>query len=126
MRFSMPHFSFFLVSDGRRLLRLRRIVTSFLPEGCSDVLPKWYLSQRIGGGMYKRGPKTVKRKMWAALTFEIGFPLLAMVVGGSRSVNAAPLPGAGVRALPAFARKYGMPCSSCHQAWPMLSPFGQS
>src|ERR1700686_1459269 len=29
-------------------------------------------------------------------------------------------------ALPAFARKYGMPCSSCHQAWPMLSPFGQA
>ena len=30
-----------------------------------------------------------------------------------------------VSALPAFARKYGMPCSSCHEAWPMLSPFGQ-
>jgi hypothetical protein len=28
-------------------------------------------------------------------------------------------------ALPAFARKYGMPCSACHLAWPMLSPFGQ-
>jgi hypothetical protein len=29
-------------------------------------------------------------------------------------------------ALPAFARKYGLPCSSCHEAWPMLSPFGQA
>src|SRR6202166_4173154 len=28
-------------------------------------------------------------------------------------------------ALPAFARKYGMPCSSCHDSWPRLSPFGQ-
>src|SRR6202049_1773488 len=28
-------------------------------------------------------------------------------------------------ALPAFARKYGMPCSACHEAWPKLSPFGQ-
>ncbi len=28
-------------------------------------------------------------------------------------------------AIPAFARKYGLPCSACHQAWPMLSPFGQ-
>ncbi len=28
-------------------------------------------------------------------------------------------------ALPAFARKYGMPCSACHTGWPMLSPFGQ-
>ena len=27
--------------------------------------------------------------------------------------------------IPAFARKYGLPCSACHQAWPMLSPFGQ-
>jgi hypothetical protein len=30
-----------------------------------------------------------------------------------------------VHAIPAFARKYGMPCSSCHEAWPKLSPFGQ-
>jgi hypothetical protein len=29
------------------------------------------------------------------------------------------------KAIPAFARKYGMPCSSCHEAWPKLSPFGQ-
>ena len=29
------------------------------------------------------------------------------------------------QAIPAFARKYGLPCSACHQAWPMLSPFGQ-
>ena len=28
-------------------------------------------------------------------------------------------------AIPAFARKYGLPCSSCHEAWPKLSPFGQ-
>jgi hypothetical protein len=28
-------------------------------------------------------------------------------------------------ALPAFARKYGMPCSACHEVWPKLSPFGQ-
>src|SRR5260370_7743945 len=28
-------------------------------------------------------------------------------------------------AFPAFARKYGLPCSSCHEGWPKLSPFGQ-
>src|SRR5258706_15811179 len=28
-------------------------------------------------------------------------------------------------AFPAFARKYGLPCSSCHEVWPKLSPFGQ-
>jgi len=28
--------------------------------------------------------------------------------------------------IPAFARKYGLPCSACHQAWPMLNNFGQN
>src|SRR6516225_9806252 len=29
-------------------------------------------------------------------------------------------------AIPAFARKYGLPCSACHRAWPMLNNFGQT
>jgi hypothetical protein len=29
------------------------------------------------------------------------------------------------RALPAFARKYGLRCSACHENWPMLNYFGQ-
>src|SRR4030088_759571 len=29
------------------------------------------------------------------------------------------------RAIPAFARKCGMPCSACHEAWPKLNNFGQ-
>src|SRR5690242_13244494 len=28
--------------------------------------------------------------------------------------------------IPAFARKYGLPCSACHEAWPMLNVFGQT
>lgn len=28
-------------------------------------------------------------------------------------------------AIPAFARKYGLPCSACHEAWPRLNNFGQ-
>ena len=28
-------------------------------------------------------------------------------------------------ALPAFARKYGLRCSACHESWPMLNCFGQ-
>jgi hypothetical protein len=32
---------------------------------------------------------------------------------------------ASVRAIPAFARKYGLPCSACHTAWPELNNFGQ-
>jgi hypothetical protein len=39
--------------------------------------------------------------------------------------SAAPIPKGQVYAIPAFARKYSMPCSSCHEAWPKLSPFGQ-
>jgi hypothetical protein len=30
-----------------------------------------------------------------------------------------------VAAIPAFARKYGLPCSACHTAWPELNAFGQ-
>ena len=29
------------------------------------------------------------------------------------------------KALPAFARKYGLRCSACHESWPMLNYFGQ-
>src|SRR5437588_9740612 len=50
------------------------------------------------------------RSVWAAI-------LLAFVVVGSLR-NAA--------AIPAFARKYGLPCSACHEAWPKLNAFGQT
>ena len=52
--------------------------------------------------------------------------VLTILLADTRPVSALPVPGSAVRAIPAFARKYGMPCSSCHQAWPMLSPFGQA
>ena len=29
-------------------------------------------------------------------------------------------------AIPAFARKYGLPCSACHIGWPILNNFGLS
>jgi hypothetical protein len=29
------------------------------------------------------------------------------------------------RAIPAFARKYNLPCSACHTVWPQLNNFGQ-
>ena len=29
-------------------------------------------------------------------------------------------------AIPAFARKYGMRCSACHEAWPLLNDFGRA
>jgi hypothetical protein len=36
-------------------------------------------------------------------------------------LSASPQAGA----LPAFARKYGLRCSACHESWPMLNYFGQ-
>ena len=30
-----------------------------------------------------------------------------------------------VYGIPAFARKYGLRCSACHEAWPKLNNFGQ-
>jgi len=42
--------------------------------------------------------------------------LLAVVFGSVRPALA----------IPAFARKYGLPCSACHAAWPVLNNFGQT
>ena len=52
--------------------------------------------------------------------------VLAALPAASRPASALPIRPAGVHPIPAFARKYGMPCSSCHEAWPKLSPFGQA
>ena len=41
--------------------------------------------------------------------------LIFLILSGSQSANA----------LPAFARKYGLRCSACHESWPMLNYFGQ-
>src|SRR6202521_3130212 len=43
------------------------------------------------------------------------FALFFFLLGASRSASA----------LPAFARKYGLRCSACHESWPMLNYFGQ-
>src|ERR1700675_487684 len=43
------------------------------------------------------------------------FALVFLILGASQSASA----------LPAFARKYGLRCSACHESWPMLSYFGQ-
>jgi hypothetical protein len=50
-------------------------------------------------------------------------PLFVIALMSGNVAKAAPV--VNVRAIPAFARKYGMPCSSCHEAWPKFSPFGQ-
>jgi hypothetical protein len=70
---------------------------------------------------------SLKRRMrWLGLSLlSIGL-LITILLPENRPVHAAPLGTLKIRPLPAFARKYGMPCSSCHLGWPMLSPFGQA
>jgi len=51
----------------------------------------------------------------AAVLFVIYFLCVLFLVGFAQEA----------RAIPAFARKYGLPCSACHEAWPKLNSFGQ-
>jgi hypothetical protein len=43
------------------------------------------------------------------------FALFFLILGASQQASA----------IPAFARKYGLRCSACHESWPMLNYFGQ-
>jgi len=59
------------------------------------------------------------------LTFVI--LIVAMVLADSQPAYTLPLHAvSNVRAIPAFARKYGLPCSACHTAWPELNNFGMT
>jgi hypothetical protein len=77
--------------------------------------------------MHEWAPHLAMRRIsWVASTFCLVFLILTIVLADSPPATALPLFKANVYAIPAFARKYGMPCSSCHEAWPKLSPFGQN
>src|ERR1700675_2056342 len=54
-------------------------------------------------------PQRIKSVLAAA------FALIFLILSASQSASA----------LPAFARKYGLRCSACHESWPMLNYFGQ-
>jgi len=45
----------------------------------------------------------------------VAFALVFLILGSGQSASG----------LPAFARKYGLRCSACHESWPMLNYFGQ-
>src|ERR1700756_1329905 len=53
-------------------------------------------------GLYKK----IRRQLFSAVILVAGIP--------------------AAHGIPAFARKYGLPCSACHEAWPMLNNFGQT
>jgi hypothetical protein len=58
--------------------------------------------------LYKLAP-------WGKHFLAAALALVFLILIGSQNANA----------LPAFARKYGLRCSACHESWPMLNYFGQ-
>jgi hypothetical protein len=50
----------------------------------------------------------------ASSALAAAFALIFLFLGASQSASA----------LPAFARKYGLRCSACHESWPQLNNFG--
>ncbi len=62
------------------------------------------------------------RNSWVRPFVTCAILMLATVIGDCRTASA--LPTGKVMAIPAFARKYGLPCSACHTAWPELNNFG--
>ncbi len=79
-------------------------------------MPKW-ISGRCWG---TNGCS--KRSMIGVILVLASLSVLLVCDSGS----AHRLPLQHVRAIPAFARKYSLPCSACHTAWPELNNFGQT
>jgi len=55
------------------------------------------------------------KSLWVRHCLTAALVVVFLILSGSPSANA----------LPAFARKYGLRCSACHESWPMLNYFGQ-
>jgi hypothetical protein len=74
-----------------------------------------------------RSLKGMRVVRWSLINLALVGGLLcwAMALREIPTAHAAPLTGVHIRAIPAFARKYGLPCSACHTAWPELNNFGQ-
>jgi hypothetical protein len=73
---------------------------------------------RLGFGADKAGSNNGHSAAIFAFGGSTFFVLLVVAVG----VVLGPKP---VSALPSFARQTGQPCSTCHSAFPQLTPFGR-
>ncbi len=62
---------------------------------------------------------------WSLLSSFCAFSCLILAIIFADTQPAYTLPLHKPMAIPAFARKYGVPCSACHTAWPQLNNFGQ-
>jgi len=56
-----------------------------------------------------------KRLSWVQPVLLATITVILLILSSTESASA----------LPAFARKYGLRCSACHESWPMLNYFGQ-
>jgi hypothetical protein len=66
--------------------------------------------------MHVLSRSNLRKVVHSAMSFlSLALVLAPVVLTCSRPANA----------LPAFARKYGLRCSACHESWPMLNYFGQ-
>lgn len=76
--------------------------------------------------MSRRLLKGANPMKWSRLNalFAFAFLVVAMLFCDVQAARAVPI--GKVFAIPAFARKYGLPCSACHTAWPELNNFGQT
>lgn len=59
--------------------------------------------------------RLVQKRLRGTSATMVAFTLVLFIASTSQSVSA----------FPAFARKYGLRCSACHENWPMLNYFGQ-
>ncbi len=57
----------------------------------------------------------ISKLRWGRQCLTGALVLIFLILSGNQNANA----------LPAFARKYGLRCSACHESWPMLNYFGQ-
>jgi len=71
-------------------------------------------------------PPAKKRIPYVVSVSVLEFLVFGIVLISTGPAEAFPISAVKIQALPAFARKYGMPCSACHLGWPMLSAFGQA
>src|SRR5438270_10552467 len=73
---------------------------------------------------HRTGHLSLKSTLLAQLCAKFplrGSRLFIAILLSMQGMTSAP----SAHALPAFARKYGLRCSACHESWPMLNYFGQ-
>src|SRR5579863_7531453 len=82
--------------------------------GKCGIVQSQELPEESGMGMGMKSSLSGKSP-WGRNLLTAALILVFLALSSSQNANA----------LPAFARKYGLRCSACHESWPMLNYFGQ-